>query len=116
MIAGASDQEVTEQTQVSDAEIDVLIRAESERIGLPYKVFKARMMAASRWRSASRSDRAIFSPTTDPMLPPMKEKSMRDTETGMRPIWARPSCSATRNHWPVRWPRWSISRAGCWST
>jgi hypothetical protein len=44
---------------------------------------------------ASSIARASFSPTTEPMLPPMKKKSMIVTATGLPPSVAMPESAAS---------------------
>ena len=64
---------------------------------------------ARRWSSADSIERAIFSPTTEPMLPPMKKKSMMVRLTGLPPTVAMPDSAASIM--PVS--RWAcLSRSG----
>ena len=46
---------------------------------------------------ASSAARATFSPTTDPIEPPMKKKSMTTRETSMPPMEAVPRTAASRS-------------------
>ena len=52
-------------------------------------------ISARRSASASSIERATFSPTTEPMLPPMKKKSMSVRLTGLPPTVATPESAAS---------------------
>ena len=55
-------------------------------------------MSSGRRRSvASSAARATFSPTTEPIEPPMKKKSITTRETSIPPIEAVPRIAASRS-------------------
>ena len=54
------------------------------------------MMVIGSFSAVARSmARVIFSPTTEPMLPPMNENSMAETMTSMPPMVPRESTTAS---------------------
>ncbi len=53
------------------------------------------MTSARRSAIAASIERATFSPTTEPMLPPMKKKSITVTATGLPPRVATPDSAAS---------------------
>ena len=53
-------------------------------------------ISGMRSEAAPSAARAIFSPTTDPMEPPMNPKSMTVTATGRPPIRPLPQIAASR--------------------
>ena len=57
------------------------------------------MTTGQRWSIARSIARVIFSPTTTPMLPPMKLYSMAATLVSMPSI--RPDAATTASFWPV---------------
>ena len=63
------------------------------------------VISARRSAIASSIERATFSPTTEPMLPPMKKKSMIVRLTGLPPRVATPASAASLrpvSSWAVR--------------
>ena len=53
------------------------------------------MISGSLSRVASSTARVNFSPTTEPMLPPMKAKSNRQSATRFPLIWPSPMTIAS---------------------
>ena len=54
------------------------------------------MISGMRSARAASPARATFSPTTEPIDPPMNPKSMTHIDTGLPPIVARPQTAASR--------------------